>query len=221
MPTWAISAASRSASPGCSSCMPALMLNYMGQGAMMLSLDPAAADAGARATLLLPRAREHAPAARHPRHLRHDHRQPGGDLGRLLGDPAGDAARLHPAPPDPAHQRGGDGPDLHPGGQLGADGDGDPARPLLPELERTSPPPTASRSPARCSSTPACSPSSCSSLWKWKPWLAVPVLAIFFLRRHRLFRAPTSPRCPTAAGSRCWSACSPSPCSPPGRAAAS
>ena len=26
------------------------------------------------------------------------------------------------------------------------------------------------------------------SLWKWKPWLAVPVLAVFFTRRHRLFR---------------------------------
>ena len=43
MPIWAISAASRSAFPGwCSSC-PALMLNYMGQGAMVLSQDDALA----------------------------------------------------------------------------------------------------------------------------------------------------------------------------------
>ena len=33
--------------------------------------------------------------------------------------------------------------------------------------------------------------------------------------------ARTCSRCPTAAGSRCWSASSPSPCSPPGRRAAS
>ena len=116
--------------------MPALMLNYMGQGAMILALDPAAADATLANPVLLPRARKPAPAARHPRHLRHDHRQPGGDLGRLLGDPAGDAPRLHPAPQDPAHQRGRGRPDLHPGGELGADGHGHPARPVLPEFEQ-------------------------------------------------------------------------------------
>ena len=107
MPTWAISAASRSASPGSSSCMPALMLNYMGQGAMLLSLDPAAGDRDGQEPVLLPRARSVPPAARHPRHAGDDHRQPGGDLRRLLGHPAGDPARLHPAPADPPHQRGG------------------------------------------------------------------------------------------------------------------
>ena len=34
-----------------------------------------------------------------------DHRQPGGDLGRLLGDAAGDPARLRAAPADHPHQR--------------------------------------------------------------------------------------------------------------------
>ena len=43
MPTWAISAASRSASRGSISCFRRLLLNYLGQGAMLLSADPATA----------------------------------------------------------------------------------------------------------------------------------------------------------------------------------
>ena len=85
--------------------MPALMLNYMGQGAMILSLDPAAADATLANPFFFLAPESDAAAARHPRHLRHHHRQPGGDFRRLLGDPAGDASGLHPAPPHPAHQR--------------------------------------------------------------------------------------------------------------------
>ena len=38
-PTWATSARGRSASPGSSSCCPALLLNYFGQGALLLR-DP-------------------------------------------------------------------------------------------------------------------------------------------------------------------------------------
>ena len=41
MPTWAISAASRSACRWIYFVLPALLLNYMGQGAMILSADPA------------------------------------------------------------------------------------------------------------------------------------------------------------------------------------
>ena len=40
MPTWAISAASRSGSPGCVFVLPALMLNYLGQGALLLARSP-------------------------------------------------------------------------------------------------------------------------------------------------------------------------------------
>ena len=55
--------------------------------------------------VLLSRSRHAAAAAGAARHRRDDHRQPGGDLGRLLGHPAGDPARLRPAPPDHPHQR--------------------------------------------------------------------------------------------------------------------
>ena len=90
--------------------MPALMLNYMGQGAMILSLDAAgAAQAVANPFFLL------APEAwRLPLVILadagDDHRQPGGHLRRLLGDPAGDAARLHSrasASATPARRRSG------------------------------------------------------------------------------------------------------------------
>jgi hypothetical protein len=37
MPTWATSASDRSGSPGSSIVMPALILNYFGQGALLLS----------------------------------------------------------------------------------------------------------------------------------------------------------------------------------------
>ena len=42
-PTWAISAAGRSASPGLGLVLPALVLNYFGQGALILR-DPTALD---------------------------------------------------------------------------------------------------------------------------------------------------------------------------------
>ena len=41
-PTWGTSAAARSGSPGSRSCCPALLLNYFGQGALLLD-DPEAA----------------------------------------------------------------------------------------------------------------------------------------------------------------------------------
>ena len=79
--------------------MPALLLNYMGQGAMLLSQTPAEAletvknpffflapEAFRLPLVILATAGD-------------DHRQPGGDFRRLLGHPAGDPAGLHPAPP--------------------------------------------------------------------------------------------------------------------------
>ena len=96
-PTWAISAERRSASPGSASSCPACVLNYFGQGALVLR-EPAALEHPfyhlVPGWALL--------AAGRPRHLRHHHRLAGGDLGRVLADPAGDPARL-PA----AHDRSG------------------------------------------------------------------------------------------------------------------
>ena len=88
------------------------LLRHAGAAAQLYGAgrDAAVADPGRGArdgqeSLLLPRARSAAPAAGHPRDAGDDHRQPGGDFGRLLGHPAGDPARLHPAPsgsPTPA-----------------------------------------------------------------------------------------------------------------------
>ena len=85
--------------------LPALLLNYMGQGAMILSQDPAQALADGQGPVLLPRSGHAAAAAGAARDRGDDHRQPGGDFGRLLGHPAGDPARLRPAPQDHPHQR--------------------------------------------------------------------------------------------------------------------
>src|SRR3546814_12926616 len=74
---------------------------------------------------------------RHPRDPRDDHREPGGDFGRLLVDPAGDPAGLHAASARRAYERVGGGTDLYPDGQLGVDGDGDPPRPRLRVVEQS------------------------------------------------------------------------------------
>ncbi|CAA9366888.1 MAG: Kup system potassium uptake protein, partial [uncultured Gemmatimonadetes bacterium] len=56
------------------------------------------------------------------RYAGHGDRVAGGDLGRLLAHAAGGAARLPAAHGDRAHLGAGDGADLHPRGELGADG---------------------------------------------------------------------------------------------------
>ncbi len=94
---------------------PALMINYMGQGSLILDAPdrdlepvlPADARVGAGADDL-------------PRHDRDADRLAGGDLRCVLGDTPGDPARLPAAPDDPPHLRGGDRPGLRAGGQLGA-----------------------------------------------------------------------------------------------------
>ena len=70
------------------------------------------------------------------RHRGDDHRQPGGDLGRLLGHPSGGSARIPAAPQDRAHQREGCRADLHPGGQLGPAVHGDRAGSRLPRIRQ-------------------------------------------------------------------------------------
>ena len=97
MLTWAISAASRSACRGSISCCPRLLLNYHGAGRD----DPVGRRGTALAKVKDPffylAPDSAALAARAARNRGHDHRQPGGDFGRLLGHPASDPARLRPA----------------------------------------------------------------------------------------------------------------------------
>ena len=79
--------------------LPALVLNYFGQGALLLR-DPDARRA-TRSILLVP---DWALcAAGRAGDAGDRHRLAGGDLGRLLADPAGDPARLSAAHGDPPH----------------------------------------------------------------------------------------------------------------------
>ena len=84
---------------------PCLMLNYMGQGALLLG-NPAAVD---NPFYLMAPEWARLPLVVH-RHRGDDHRQPGGDLRRLLGHPPGGPARLPAAAQDrstPARRRPG------------------------------------------------------------------------------------------------------------------
>ena len=77
---------------------PALLLNYFGQGAMLLG-EPGSIDN----PLLPPGARLGRPAARRARDGGDDHRLAGPDIRRLLPHDASGAARLLAAGGDPAH----------------------------------------------------------------------------------------------------------------------
>ncbi len=81
---------------------PCLMLNYMGQGALLLS-NPAAAE---NPFFYMAPEWARLPMVVH-RHRGDDHRQPGGHFRRLLGHPPGDPARLPAAASHRAHQRQG------------------------------------------------------------------------------------------------------------------
>ena len=94
--------------------LPALMLNYLGQAAMILH-DPSTAE---NPFFLMAPALGPLPAA-DPRDRRDDHRLAGGDLRLVLGRAPGRAARLPAAPEDPSHLED-RGADLRAGGQLGA-----------------------------------------------------------------------------------------------------
>ena len=97
-PTWAISAAAPIRLAWFGLVLPGLVLNYFGQGALVLR-DPAALEHPFYH--LVPGLG--AVAADRARHLRHHHRQPSGDLGRVLAHPAGDPARLPAADDGQAH----------------------------------------------------------------------------------------------------------------------
>ena len=124
---------------------PCLTLNYLGQGALLLG-HPEAADQ----PLLSDGARMGAAAAGGNRHRCDDHRQPGGDFGRLLGHPPGGAARLPSAAEDRANQRESARPDLYPGRELGPAGDGVDSRRSDSASRAASRRPMASRLPGRC-----------------------------------------------------------------------
>ncbi len=95
--------------------LPALLLNYFGQGALLLARPGEVEHPFYNLRSLLGAL----PSGR-AGHGGHVDRFAGGDLGRLLAHPPGRAARLLPAHGDHPHVGGGDRADLHPGGQLGA-----------------------------------------------------------------------------------------------------
>ena len=123
--------------------LPGLVLNYFGQGALVLHEPPALEQ-----PVLPPGAGLGAAPAGRARHAGHHHRLAGGDLGRVLAHPAGDPARLPAAHDDPPHLGGRDRADLHPADQLAADGRRPRRWCSASAPPATSPRPTASRSPA-------------------------------------------------------------------------
>ena len=121
--------------------LPALMLNYFGQGALLLL------DAAAASPAVLPAgAVVGAASAGRSRHAGRDHRVAGAHLRRVLADAAGDPARLRAAPRHRAHLVARDGPGLRAAGELGAGHLHHPHRHRLPDRRARSPPPTASPS---------------------------------------------------------------------------
>ncbi len=121
--------------------LPALLLNYFGQGALLLT-----ESGGGRAAVLPARAGVGAAAAGRPRDGGGDHRVAGAHLRRVLADAAGDPARLLPAPRHRAHVVARDRAGLRAAGQLGADGQHDRHRDRLRIVDARSPPRTASPS---------------------------------------------------------------------------
>ena len=200
--------------------LPALLLNYMGQGAMLLSADPRDGARQGQGPVLLSRARHAAPAAGAPRDGGDDHRQPGGDLGRLLGHPAGDPARLRPAAEDHAHQRGA-------AGQIYIPVINWALMMMVILLVLTF------RSSSNLAAAYGIAVTGAMlidsvliavvlrQMWNWNRYVVAGAARALLRGRLRLSRRRTCSRSPPAAGSRCWSARSPSPSSPPGRRAAS
>ena len=115
MPTWAISAGCRSSSDGSPSCCPRSMLNYFGQGGLLLA-DP---DAIENPFYLLAPRWAHYPHGG-VRDRGHRHRLAGHHLRRVLAHPAGDPARLPAAHARAAHGQPREGADLHAGRELAA-----------------------------------------------------------------------------------------------------
>ena len=119
--------------------LPALILNYLGQGALLL-LEPK------RRTPVLPaRAVVGAAAAGRPGDGGGDHRVAGAHLRLVLDHAPGDSARPRAPARRRAHLGPGNGPDLRAAGQLGADVRDADHRHRLRIVHAPSLPPTASR----------------------------------------------------------------------------
>ena len=200
-PTWATSARSRSGSLG-SPRLPSLVLNYFGQGALLIR-DP---TRGAQSVLLLAPKWALLPAG-DPGDDGHGHRVAGGDLRRVLADAPGGPARLPAADGDPATPRAreigqvyiplgqwvlmfatialviGFRSSTQSGRRVRHRGDGDDGR------------------------SPRCWPTSSRAIaWDWTRAGRVAVTGRVPHRRPGVLSARTSSRSPTAAGSRCSSA---------------
>ena len=111
--------------------LPALVLNYFGQGALLL-ID---GDAAKQPFFLLAPSWALFPLVG-PGDGGGHHRIAGADLRRVLADAAGDSARLRAAPRHRAHLVARDGPGLRAAGELGADGLDDRDRDRVRIVER-------------------------------------------------------------------------------------
>ena len=154
---------------------PSLLLNYFGQGALLLR-DPGAADNPFYR--LAPRMV--ALSAADPRDDGDRHRLPGGHLRRLLADPAGGPARLRAAHGDRPHLGAADRPDLHPAGELGPDARHDRAGGRVPHLEQ---PRRRLRRRGDDDHDHHHAPRLVVArrIWGWKLWAAAGVTAVFLV----------------------------------------
>jgi hypothetical protein len=91
--------------------LPALVLNYLGQGALILQHPRTISNPF---FLMVPGGQTAQDRDGGAGHGGDGDRLAGGHLGRLLGDPAAGAARLPAADLDPSHVAADHGPDLHP-----------------------------------------------------------------------------------------------------------
>ena len=113
--------------------MPALMLNYLGQGAMLLVARLRGGRRGSAQSLLHARLRRISAAVDPACGRRHGDREPGGHFGSLFGHPAGRSSSVRAASQDLAHQRLDSRADLH-SVRKDADGDGNFAGAHIPVL---------------------------------------------------------------------------------------
>ena len=215
MPTWGISAARRSAISWLGLVYPCLMLNYMGQGALLLG-NPAAvenpfylmAPEWARLPLVFIATAATIIASQAVISGAFSVTHQAIQLGFL------------PRLQDPAHQRQGGRADLHPGGQLGLAGNGHPAGARLPPVDQP-------RLGLRHLGDRHDADHDDHAGLPRLPGVEVEPAAGDSGDRHcscwstASISPRTSPRSPTAAGSRWSSPPSASPSSPPGRPGAS
>ena len=156
--------------------MPGLLLNYFGQGALLLA-NPAAADAPFYQIAPAPLD----PAAGDPRDRGRGDRVAGADLGGVLADAPGRAARIQPARRDPPHVGDDHRADLRADGELDAGGRHDHARVGVPIVDARSLPRTALLSRATMAITTVLAYVVARQVWHWNRWSAGVVTAVFVI----------------------------------------